>query len=776
MSFKPWYIPSASINDNPDLCQICARINLAWLFENDFSKAQYAHWQTNTTTDNELCPIKLPWVSEHNSYIFPDLSLGFLFEILKRRESCCFCRLVSFTIATAYETVPDSLPEQNFKYAPPELVFCSLWNFKKDFIQGGSYDIIIKLSNIKEGFHSFRQLPLHRIRDDVPIPFEGRSVLPRVDCRAIGDWLGLFADDHIKSTTVHSKLPGFRLIDVVNRNIVPINGPGGCRYLTLSYVWGGPQLFQNIRATEEKLQKPGSLLEHQIPETIQDAIELVAKVGERYLWVDSLCIIQDDGDAKMVQINGMDRIYSCALAAVVAAAGANCHSGLPGVRSTVGRWRQYTADVRGIKLANKYEHTPGTEQQVWATRGWTFQEHALSRRCIHFGHDGLTFESEDGLTREDVHPPPHDPGHMQTPTGVPVGNSIPDLGLISNLQLFALSVSFYSFRSLTYENDAINAFQGVLNIHRPRFRRDFLYGMPSSELETALLWQPNSVLQRRANGDKGDFPFPSWSWVAWKGNLILPVSGAARFSRLEWIDAIDKVTKFTSDEWRSVEMSELCAWKTVRDRGIQVAPWYFEVDNPTARFAHPVSGSVPLAMKDRRFLQPGNHVLTFCALCAQIQSIPGKRSLSDPNNINELAPDGVRSHTLQDRFNSFCGIVYLHPQNSAFDTEALDCVVISRTAYGRQNSSKKEPPFDDSDVVSIRDGYAERQELRRKSLADRSAESYFNSYDFELEWQAYDVLVIARGSNGVSERVGVGFCLCEAFWDAEVRHETVMMI
>ena len=145
---------------------------------------------------------------------------------------------------------------------------------------------------------------------------------------------------------------------------------------------------------------------HHLPATIKDAIEFTAAIGERYLWVDSLCIVQDDGNAKMVQIMAMDQIYSGSVMSIIANDGTSCRDGLPGVRETLGRWKQHIASVRGIRLANKQMTTSTSKDGGWALRGWTFQEHALSRRCVHFTLDGLQFESEDGISHEDVRTTP----------------------------------------------------------------------------------------------------------------------------------------------------------------------------------------------------------------------------------------------------------------------------------------------------------------------------------------------------------------------------------
>jgi hypothetical protein len=88
----------------------------------------------------------------------------------------------------------------------------------------------------------------------------------------------------------------FRVIDVSKMSIV--FAPIKCRYLALSYVWGTRKTGRLVLTShnEEALMKPAALTENRasIPNTIWDAITVVRKLGENYLWVDSLCLVQDD--------------------------------------------------------------------------------------------------------------------------------------------------------------------------------------------------------------------------------------------------------------------------------------------------------------------------------------------------------------------------------------------------------------------------------------------------------------------------------------------------
>ena len=84
-------------------------------------------------------------------------------------------------------------------------------------------------------------------------------------------------------------------------------------YVALSYVWGTTQSCQSCRDNLEELQTPGSLRHSSVQRSIRDVIEVLPRLGERYLWVDRLCIIQYDVAAKRIQIHNMAAIYANAL-------------------------------------------------------------------------------------------------------------------------------------------------------------------------------------------------------------------------------------------------------------------------------------------------------------------------------------------------------------------------------------------------------------------------------------------------------------------------------
>jgi len=97
------------------------------------------------------------------------------------------------------------------------------------------------------------------------------------------------------------------------------------QYATLSYCWGSG--VQQLTTTTSNLRDHMLALPCGLPKTISDAVEVCRKVGIRYLWVDALCIIQDDESDKLDQIAKMGSIYKNSTVTIVAASTENVTDG-----------------------------------------------------------------------------------------------------------------------------------------------------------------------------------------------------------------------------------------------------------------------------------------------------------------------------------------------------------------------------------------------------------------------------------------------------------------
>jgi hypothetical protein len=179
---------------------------------------------------------------------------------------------------------------------------------------------------------------LQLMRSPVPDPRDwgtigqGRPMIPRqLDFELLKRWELFCSAGHLytcqQATITYNNIPfkDFRLIDVMERRVVP--APLGSTYVALSYVWGDGEQLLNKAHVRERLYSPGGLDDSwaDISIVIKDAMLLCEHFG-RCLWVDALCIMQDDKEDKNLQLMRMDQVYSQALLTIVVRCGPGCTS------------------------------------------------------------------------------------------------------------------------------------------------------------------------------------------------------------------------------------------------------------------------------------------------------------------------------------------------------------------------------------------------------------------------------------------------------------------
>ncbi|KAF3059545.1 hypothetical protein GL218_04960 [Daldinia childiae] len=200
--------------------------------------------------------------------------------------------------------------------------------------------------------------------------------------------------------TLPKHIPNFWIIDTEENCLVP--GDSVDKYVALSYVWRSPldassnqEPTQRLMLQWDKLddfRKPGFLssepgVAEKLPEVIQDSMLFVQQSGVRYLWVDCLCIPQNDkttGD----NVLSMRDIYSGAYFTIIAAAGS---PGLYGSGADIERVK----NDKGVPDAGSLHGALLTTH--WATRGWTFQEQMLSMRSFVFLDETAFWNCQDAV-------------------------------------------------------------------------------------------------------------------------------------------------------------------------------------------------------------------------------------------------------------------------------------------------------------------------------------------------------------------------------------------
>ena len=256
-------------------------------------------------------------------------------------------------------------------------------------------------------------------------------------------------------------------------------------------------LEQNVL---QEFQTPGAFrrteLMQRIPRTILRAIDLTRHLSMRYLWVDSLCVIQDDEILKQDQLRQMGGIYINASVTIVAADGTDANYGLRGVREVrdpLPRYLHQVCEPFGqAKFVERFYSESVRDSthsiQGYRSRSWTFQEYIFSARRLVFEYDAVHWDCSCSTWFEDI-------DHSKDAGAPRLGNlksqqrllcsSLPDLHVLSEV------VTLFNSCHLSYDEDCPDAFAGVATALSRGTNHDFICGLPKIFFDIALLWQPS---------------------------------------------------------------------------------------------------------------------------------------------------------------------------------------------------------------------------------------------------------------------------------------------
>jgi hypothetical protein len=293
-------------------------------------------------------------------------------------------------------------------------------------------------------------------------------------------------------------------------------------YAILSYLWGTDQSLQATKANIDELRQEGSLSvesAYRVPRTIRDSMNLCRKIGQSFLWVDRVCIVQDDYESKPAHLTAMAQFYAKAELTIVAANGPNADFGLAGLGQEVDERKKHLVEFPSRKMIRGTMWIAGTNrpsQTVWSTRGWTFQEHVFSRRLL-FMDRFVNWTCCSARWAEAWIRPSE-----QNQSGLDEYGSGERQSMLDSPSLteYASLVEQYNQREVTYDSDIMNAFAGVMTQMCGGFPAGFYGGNPEFYFDICLLWQPRRGLRPRFL-TKETTSLPSWSWLGWAGSLLL---------------------------------------------------------------------------------------------------------------------------------------------------------------------------------------------------------------------------------------------------------------
>ncbi|KAI8313361.1 hypothetical protein K4K59_004715 [Colletotrichum sp. SAR11_240] len=172
-----------------------------------------------------------------------------------------------------------------------------------------------------------------------------------------------------------------------------------------SYVWGTDETAYTTLTDNVMLHRMHGGLEDvllRLPKAIQDAIDLVRRLGFKYMWIDRLCIVQNSSRSWKLNAFNMDLIYGNAALTICAADG-DASIGLRAMRPSTRNTKQYKRMVNPhLELMVTRPPEIYIRSSEWNERAWTFQERLLSRRCLIFTNGRVYFQCRSTGMSEDI--------------------------------------------------------------------------------------------------------------------------------------------------------------------------------------------------------------------------------------------------------------------------------------------------------------------------------------------------------------------------------------
>ncbi|KAI1485568.1 heterokaryon incompatibility protein-domain-containing protein [Biscogniauxia mediterranea] len=325
------------------------------------------------------------------------------------------------------------------------------------------------------------------------------------------------------------------IIDIRKNCLCPGRGKHANRYIALSYRWGKSSNRKVQGSIMGKLQEPNAMESPEfdaiVTPIVRHAIHLTSVLGERYLWVDSLCIDHEDKAATVEQLNMMGAIYANAVVTIVATdedaqVGILGLKGISASRNLKQHVIPFGSDEIIVRNTNEDDLKHGTD---YHSRCWTYQEYMMSQRKIFFTHKTVHWQCQQGTSHEDTILRDQKERSLKLRLE-PILAGFPDL------EAFWRIVSDYNHRDLTYAEDALSGISGLLSVASRTFTGGFLYGLPLMFFDLALGWRPDKLsnLRRRVPSSRpakerlGPSELPSWSWVGWQGGIEITTQEAIR--------------------------------------------------------------------------------------------------------------------------------------------------------------------------------------------------------------------------------------------------------
>lgn len=336
-----------------------------------------------------------------------------------------------------------------------------------------------------------------------------------------------------------------RLLDVQafqpSKDIKLVMLDGECvtaNYVALSHCWGSSSKLPLTTRKNDLAQHSQRISFFDLSLTFKDAVKLTLDLGQRYLWIDSLCIVQDDPEDWLREASKMASVYGNAIFTLSALSSVDsthgCRVANPQDTTHNHRFCDLDSGPHRIRLFeteiqkwheeygdDTYRHS-GYGENPLRRRAWTLQERELSTRNIHFSHNLVLWQCKTLKASSEL--PWHEVKPMDDFQPWPIRNSAEESlsadGPVSVRDRWYELMEDYMSRLLTKGTDKLPALSGLAQSFQSQLpSSQYLAGLWTSHLPYALLWRMGSRTTWSNAQRSLSFRAPSWSFLSLDGAM-----------------------------------------------------------------------------------------------------------------------------------------------------------------------------------------------------------------------------------------------------------------
>ncbi|KAF7556897.1 hypothetical protein G7046_g6189 [Stylonectria norvegica] len=358
------------------------------------------------------------------------------------------------------------------------------------------------------------------------------------DPQLLAEQVTLWVDDCERNhPECHNPIQGTLPKRVVQ--ILPGSKPGSCkvrlyepsaaergRYVGLSHCWGKHQIIVTKKETVEKhrIEIPWA----ELSRTFQNAIDFTCRLGIQFIWIDSLCIIQNSKEDWEAEAVKMAAYYANAHVTIAATAASDGTVGLfPLAAETNKPLELEGVDAQGrpyhLIARASIDHPFEVDQEnlyefPLMTRGWVYQEHVLSRRFLHFAPKEIIWECHSKTSCQCGMIPSNSRSDYTTNQVLSVAKTgLETLDSGGRRKLWYENVESIMNLDFTFVKDRLPAAAGVASRLAKGFKGRYLAGLWEENLVADLCW----VIHDDGQRPKELEDVPSWSWGSVSGGLAM---------------------------------------------------------------------------------------------------------------------------------------------------------------------------------------------------------------------------------------------------------------